>query len=346
MSEQQKRLIVLCDGTWNNPEQKSVTNVVKMARAILPVDRQGLHQVVFYDWGVGSEELDDRLSGGIAGLGLDKNIQDAYRFLVHNYAKGDEIFLFGFSRGAYTARSAAGFIRNAGILKKQYAKLIPAAYKMYRTKAKADVPRAVDFRAAHSHEVRIKFIGVWDTVGALGIPLKVMEDSNKKKYEFHDTSLSRIIDHACHSLAIDEKRRDFAPTMWVKKPGAQQTLEQVWFAGVHCDVGGGYKEHGLSDITLKWMVKQAEKRNLAFDHSYLNALMKPNSLQDKHTSWRGGYWLKGRHFRPIGELPDAMEKIHSSVRERYKKYKKNGKRYRPKKLVQYLKNTPEPAWTD
>ena len=127
MSEQQKRLIVLCDGTWNNPEQKSVTNVVKMARAILAVDRQGLHQVVFYDWGGGSEELDDRLSGGIAGLGLDKNIQDVYRFLVHNYAKGDEIFLFGFSRGAYTARSAAGLIRNAGILKKQYAKLIPAA---------------------------------------------------------------------------------------------------------------------------------------------------------------------------------------------------------------------------
>ena len=114
-----KRRIIICsDGTWNNPEQNNATNVVRTARAILPVDQRGMPQLVFYDWGVGSEGVGHKVAGGVLGRGIDKNIQDAYRFIVHNYADGDEIYLFGFSRGAYTARSTAGLIRNIGILKK------------------------------------------------------------------------------------------------------------------------------------------------------------------------------------------------------------------------------------
>ena len=119
-----KRIIICCDGTWNNPEQKEVTNVVKAARALRPQGGDGTAQVVFYDWGVGSEGGFGKLTGGALGKGIDKNIQDAYRFLVHNYKDGDEICFFGFSRGAYTARSTVGLIRNVGVLKKEYAGLV------------------------------------------------------------------------------------------------------------------------------------------------------------------------------------------------------------------------------
>ena len=228
MNIKNKRLIICSDGTWNNPEKKDVTNVVRTALAVLPVDQKGIQQVVFYDWGIGSEGRGDKIPGGMLGKGLDKNIQDAYRFLVHNYVAGDEIYLFGFSRGAYTARSTAGLIRNAGILKKEHADLIPRAYRMYRSKAKPDVSRAIEFRKQFSQaqEVHIKFIGVWDTVGALGIPLRIMQDINERKYAFHDTSLSKIINHACHALAIDEKRRDFKPTLWNNQPKGNQIIEK------------------------------------------------------------------------------------------------------------------------
>ena len=172
-----KRIIICSDGTWNNPEQKNVTNVVRTARAIRPVDRRGMPQLVFYDWGVGSEGVGNKVAGGVLGKGIDKNIQDAYRFIVHNYVDGDEIYLFGFSRGAYTARSTAGLIRNIGILKKIHAHLIPRGYKLYRQKSKPDAPTAIEFRRKYSHEVRIAFVGVWDTVGALGIPSRILAKS-------------------------------------------------------------------------------------------------------------------------------------------------------------------------
>ena len=197
-----KRIIICSDGTWNNPEQKNVTNVVRTARAILPVDRRGMPQLVFYDWGVGSEGVGNKVAGGVLGKGIDKNIQDAYRFIVHNYADGDDIYLFGFSRGAYTARSTAGLIRNIGILKKIHAHLIPRGYKLYRQKSKSDAPTAIEFRRKYSREVRIAFVGVWDTVGVLGIPSRILRHLNKKKYAFHDTSLSKIIFEQDHRSRV------------------------------------------------------------------------------------------------------------------------------------------------
>ena len=335
-----KRIIICSDGTWNNPEQKNVTNVVRTARAILPVDGRGTPQLVFYDWGVGSEGVGNKVAGGALGKGIDKNIQDAYRFIVHNYVDGDEIYLFGFSRGAYTARSTAGLIRNIGILKKIHAHLIPRGYKLYRQKSKSDAPRAIEFRRRYSREARIAFVGVWDTVGALGIPSRILRHLNKKQYAFHDTSLSKIIVHACHAVAIDEKRVDFKPTLWERLPREGQKIEQHWFAGVHCDVGGGYAEKGLSDVALRWMWSRAASSGLAFDRRYQRRYVAANPLGKLHRSWKGIYWAKGTHHRPIGELPPQLRGLHPSVRERYLRKRD----YRPKKLVAFLKKYPQPGW--
>jgi len=345
-----KRIIICCDGTWNNPEQDEATNVVKTARAIFPKDANGVEQVVFYDWGVGSEGKATAIQGGAMGAGLDKNIRDAYRFVVHNYVRGDDIFVFGFSRGAYTARSTVGFIRNVGILRKEHADLIPTAYRMYRAKTHhPDSQTARDLRKKYCHTindfpaspcvVRIKFVGVWDTVGALGIPLRVMQDINKKKYEFHDTQLSSTVEYACHAVAIDEKRLDFKPTLWNTVPSQNQTVHQRWFVGVHCDVGGGYPDHQLSDIALRWMLEHANRQGLAVVDKYVDGLTRPATsrwLGKLHKSWRGIYWFKGTHVRPLGRLPKGLEEIDGSVSKRYRE----DASYHPRNLRQYFHANP------
>ena len=168
-----KRLIVCCDGTWNKPDQPSPTNVTKLALYVASQDPAGIEQRVFYDKGVGTGRF-DHLLGGAFGVGLSKNVQDGYRFLVANYEPGDELFFFGFSRGAYTARSIVGFIRNSGLLKREYADKLAPAYDLYRRRDDASHPDAAEaelFRKSFAYKPRVKFIGVWDTVGAFGIPL-------------------------------------------------------------------------------------------------------------------------------------------------------------------------------
>lgn len=331
-----KRLIVCCDGTWNSPEQHHVTNVVRTARAVRPADDDGVPQIVFYDWGIGS--YSGKLTGGMLGAGIDKNIQDAYRFLVHNYLPGDEIFLFGFSRGAYTARSLVGFIRNAGLLRKIDAELIPKAYGLYRQPAKPDAPSAVRFREAHAQGVRIAFIGVWDTVGALGVPSQIVRRmGGNRRYAFHDTSPSGIIDRAFHAVAIDEQRVDFEPALWTRLPKPGQVIEQQWFAGVHGDVGGGNGDCGLSDTALEWVWSGAESAGLALDEGYRRDKTRPNPLGKLHRSWTGMYRMKGRRRRPLGALPAGLEGVHPSVHERYGAMPD----YRPRNLMAYLDRTSE-----
>jgi len=208
-----RRIIICSDGTWNSPEDEVATNVLKLSRSIKDVATDGKPQFVFYDWGVGTDV--NKLTGGAFGVGLDKNIQDAYRFIVHNYNPGDELFLFGFSRGAYTVRSLAGFIRNVGVLKRAKSELIPKAYDLYRSGSKPDSDRSKKFRKNNSwaNRTSINFLGVWDTVGSLGIPFSFLGFLNDK-YEFHDTKLSSIIKHARHAVSIDEKREDFKPALW------------------------------------------------------------------------------------------------------------------------------------
>ena len=152
-----RRLVVCCDGTWNTPDHIDAgvlapTNVVDMARAVVPVAPDGTSQLVYYHPGVGTDNLVDKLTGGAFGIGLDRNVQDAYLFLVHNYSEGDEIYFFGFSRGAYTVRSTAGMLRKVGLLRKERADLTKRATEIYRSRTGgADSPEADDFRRVNSN---------------------------------------------------------------------------------------------------------------------------------------------------------------------------------------------------
>jgi uncharacterized protein (DUF2235 family) len=319
-----KRIAVCCDGTWNTPDQKEdgqvcPTNVVKMASAIAPAARDGTPQVVFYHAGVGSSSGTDlsHWVGGAFGVGLSEIIQSAYHFLVNNYVEGDDLYLFGFSRGAYAARSLAGLIRNCGLLRKVHADKIPDAYGLYRRSdapAEPDGEEAKAFRGSFSREVKIKFIGVWDTVGALGIPDHILNHLTDDLWQFHDVKLSRIVENAYHALAIDERRQDFRPTLWEQQPSADgQKLEQVWFAGVHCNVGGGYLDSELSDIAFLWMQEKAKACGLEFDQAYIGAKIKPSPAGALRDSKTGLFHLRRDFTRPIAQGRNTQEFVHSSA---------------------------------
>ncbi len=305
-----KRIVIFADGTWNSPNNGLATNVLQMARGIKPIAGD-VEQVAFYDWGVGTDRK--KIAGGITGAGIDKNILDCYRFIVHNYQKGDKLFFFGFSRGAYTVRSLAGFIRNCGLLKRKFADQIPVAYKLYRKRAKStgpNEPQAENFRRdfAVADITPIEFIGVWDTVGALGIPVPFWGTLGEREFLFHDTEPSKIIQHARHALAIDENRVDFEPTAWSDKPGLD--LKQVWFSGVHSDIGGGYKEAGLSHIASQWISNEAIKFGLQLESHFLNSLQ-ANPADKKHNERTGIYRARKELVR---EITGA---VHVSVKTRW-----------------------------
>ena len=272
-----RRLIVCFDGTWNTPDSGSnPTNVVKILRAIRN-QAGGVSQIVFYDKGVGTGDAIDKLRGGALGAGLTANVVDGYRFLGNNYDPGDQIFIFGFSRGAYTARSLAGFIGLAGIIRPtMLGKGLLDALAIYRDIAldKDKKRQAVeDLNLDRYTDIPIACIGVWDTVGSLGVPGDLGPEI-AKKYYFSDVQLSPLVNVALHAVAIDEKRSAFAPTLWVRKKGAatppNQKVEQVWFPGVHSNVGGSYKDAGLSDTALDWMIKRVNAlAGLEFDAQYI-----------------------------------------------------------------------------
>jgi uncharacterized protein (DUF2235 family) len=280
-----KRLVVCCDGTWNFPDQKFPTNVTKVVLAVSPADSKGSEQRVFYHPGVGTGKW-ERMRGGAFGFGLSRDVRNTYRFIAQNYELGDELFFFGFSRGAFTARSTAGLIRNAGILRPDYVDRVDEAYALYRSRTDTKSPKGSEarlFRRSYSYETPIRFIGVWDTVGALGIPVDRLKLATlfNRRFKFHDTDLSTSVASAYHALAIDEQRRPFKPTLWNQQNDApsDQVLQQVWFPGVHSDIGGGYKEHALSDVSLIWMVACAESCGLEFQPEAFLAEANEPSLQ-------------------------------------------------------------------
>lgn len=328
-----KRIIICSDGTWNKPEEDLTkdfpTNVLKFSRAIKPVDDKGIAQTVFYDWGIGSYH--DKIGGGGFGAGLDKNIMDGYRYIVHNYDVGDEIFLFGFSRGAYTVRCLAGLINNCSILKKEHENKITEAYTLYKNpEVKPDDETSQAFRAKYSHAQKtpVHFVGVWDTVGALGLPKSVF-GFIKDKHLFYDNKIGSIIKTARHALSIDEKRKDFEPTIWQQDWEKKVDLKQVWFAGVHSDVGGSYPPdkngHVLSDIPMMWMKKEAEKQNLQFQPHIENVVLNPTAKQNKEESLL--YKMLGLSARKI--VPGTY--IHQSVKTRFETTN-----YKPLALTRYL----------
>ena len=339
-----KRIVICADGTWNRPEEDLdkdfPTNVLKLSRAIKPFDSHKVAQQVFYDWGIGSYHA--KISAGATGKGLHKNILDGYRYLVQNYSPGDEIYVIGFSRGAYTVRSLCGLINNCGILKRPDARLIQAAFEIYKRSGKKFHPEgagSIAFRQQHSHTNRtIRFAGVWDTVGAMGIPISFL-GLFQDKDEFYDTKIGRNIRIARHAMAIDEFRRDFEPTIWTPRPGLD--MKQVWFTGAHSDVGGSYKPDPdgslLADIPLKWMTRELSAAGLAIE-SHLSQGLKPSPTAKLHKSRRHFYRLKRKLLRPIdhGQGPVL---IHQSMKTRWQ----NDASYRPKNLTDYLNQNGWPT---
>lgn len=319
-----KRLIICCDGTWNAPEKEgaeksSSTNVLKILRAIAPVDAHGVSQIRYYCQGVGTGNILDRFTGGAFGKGLSDHIQECYRFLANNYCPGDEIYIFGFSRGAFTARSLGGLIGALGLITPRQLGKLPDGWKYYRmTKEERETPdgqkllRNLDERIP---SVPIKLIGVWDTVGSLGIPGDLFSGIRLKDFEFHDVTLGANVETALHAIAIDEKRKNFMPTLWDKTlTNPKQIMEQVWFAGVHSNVGGGYPDNGLSDCALDWMIRRVEAHtDLEFDPQYIDQNVRKAPGNTLYDSSDGFPWsLLGEYVREIA-LGDT---VHRSVDQR------------------------------
>jgi uncharacterized protein (DUF2235 family) len=285
-----KTIAYCADGTWDSSSNN--TNVYKIFKSMSVT----ADQIPLYGDGVGvSENPFSKILGGAFGTGLWRKIKDGYTKISHVYEAGDSLFLFGFSRGAYTARSLAGMIAVCGLPTKNFTDdLVEVAFAAYRErnpderKAKLDKLKDCDMFPA-----TIKMVGVWDTVGSLGIP-SVFGLVDPLVYGFLDTGLHPSVLNAYHAMAIDEMRAEFPATLWKAPFAPGQTVEQVWFTGVHSDVGGGEPDdtpgvNALSDITLSWMMDKASALGLKFDKTIADMYRLPldakNALDKLHTSW-------------------------------------------------------------
>lgn len=346
-----KTLVICCDGTWNSPDQKGrPTNVTKMTRAILPRKADGRTQLVYYDEGVGTGNLTDRVVGGALGIGLGKNVQEAYRFLALNFEPGDEIVMFGFSRGAFTVRSLAGLVNLVGLLHKGDLDHMDDIWSYYRTKPSERTPDLLyGAERIAERQPGIDLLGVWDTVGALGIPGNLLGRIGRRRYEFHDVTLGPKTKRAYQALAIDEHRRTFSAAVWdTRAVGETQDVDQVWFAGAHSNVGGGYPNATLSDQAFIWMVQKA-RCLLEFDEDYISRrveVLADDQARGTIIDPLTGVWkLLGRALREIGR--DPSERLHPSVlrrRDRRERYDKGAEPfdpypYDPPNLRDYLERT-------
>jgi uncharacterized protein (DUF2235 family) len=312
-----KRIVFCCDGTWEGPQGYS--NVYRIYKAFTVSS----DQVTFYDDGIGADATGlDRLIQGAFGESILQKIRDAYTKIAHVYEPGDDIFLFGFSRGAYTARSLAGFIAVCGLPCGNFSDdCITTAFAAYRD----PVHRTSLLGGLGSCglvKASIKMVGVWDTVGSLGIPA-IFGGIDEKVYGFLDTDLHPDVQNAYHALAIDEQRAQFPATLWTSAPAPGQTMQQVWFTGCHGDVGGGIPSSGsvdsgtlLSDITFSWMLGKAQGAGLSVDPAMVPkcaCLPAQCALDAIHESWKP---VSGPpHLRPIP--PNATIANSVGVRIRY-----------------------------
>jgi uncharacterized protein (DUF2235 family) len=339
-----KNIIICCDGTGNEYTAYHNTNVVHVFENIVRDSRQ----LAFYDPGVGTfnslgktmgKALGTVLGKGF-GWGLQQNIEDPYRYLMDRYLPGDDdtepdkVFIFGFSRGAFTARALSGMLFKVGLLQKGSKNLIPYASKIYNgrvrinpndsaaTRKKKDVANmeneitAKGFKETYSHSCHPYFIGVWDTVSSLGYFF------GKK---FFDHKLHPEVRYAYHAVSIDEKRKKFPISLWDENgiDKERQTIRQVWFAGVHSDVGGSYREKGLSNVALRWMLQQANNAGMILMNGWDDTLepglraptesgMKYKDPEAGHESWKGLWKVFPRAKRALPENP----RLHQSVLDR------------------------------
>lgn len=358
-----RNLVVCCDGTSNEIVGNS-TNVLKLYR--IAVKDQA--QRVFYDAGVGA--IASRPAWGRAwqrfkeflglatGFGLDENILRAYRWLCENYESGDRIFLFGFSRGAYTVRAIAGLMHMIGLLSRDQLHLAGFALTAYKRAAEQnDLPIAWQFaRLTNATDAPIHFLGVWDTVASVIVPRPDRLYLPSLQFLPYTKQNDRIIT-VRHALSIDERRAMFRNYNWdgstyrtnkFAKTSVAQDERQVWFAGVHADVGGGYleAESGLAKFPLQWMLGEAKAMGLRTSQAMARHLVDgqpltggklsyamPDAAAPLHQSLRGVWWLlefipkrvKWRRwpkrrslaglYLPLGEprmIPDGSF-IHESV---------------------------------
>ncbi|MCJ1378912.1 hypothetical protein MMC17_002011 [Xylographa soralifera] len=373
-----KRIILACDGTWLNVDNgldrgqlPIPSNVTRILRALKVESFDGIPQVAHYEAGVGSQGGPvTRALGGATAEGISTNIRAGYDFISQNYVPGDEIFLLGFSRGAFTARSVAGLIDNVGILTRAGLPYLDVIFKDFENRADPNYESSypnVPFQNKPSNSnpqyrkelqrrklsilnVPIKAVAVWETVGSLGIPRIPwlegigLQSRAMKEYRFFDTSLSNCIENAFQALALDERRAAFIPAVWEKSRANKTTLRQVWFPGVHSNVGGGYDDQEIANITLAWMIAQLEPF-LDFDPDYITAQYKdtknyylqsgqavrPWSFGEIYPSSSGLYALGGTTTRTPGfytrlspqtgrptstPLRNTHEYIHASARAR------------------------------
>ncbi len=312
-----KNIVICCDGTGAEHSRNS-TNVVKLYQRVV----RDSDQIAFYDPGVGTFSFLGReagrrvgiLLGKAFGAGLQQNVEDAYRYLMDRYEAGDRVFLFGFSRGAFTVRALAGMLHKCGLLQKGSNNLIPYATKIYNRRDNHDI--AAGFKETYCHECKPYFIGVWDTVGSMGWFWG---------RKFFDTVLNEDVTYGYQAVSIDERRRHFPVSLWNEsRRSERQIIEQVWFPGFHSDVGGSHPDPRISDISLKWMLENARDKGLRLRNGWEDSL-NPDPLGAIQES-RRGMW---RVWRPVQRRIPESAKIHSSVPRRMEN---SGNPYSPSNL--------------
>jgi uncharacterized protein (DUF2235 family) len=354
-----KRLALFLDGTWNTVNDN--TNVWRMKSLC----SSSTDQVIYYSAGVGTL-FGQHVIGGMFGYGLDAEVIRAYEWLIENYNVGDHIFIFGFSRGAFTARSLSGFISKCGLLKPGSPMSLKQLYDRYRKGSTVHTIRELknipDDKLAfedrwlkeYSMPIPIWFQGVWDTVGALGIPFGNLPTISRSKYAFLETDLRINNDRAFHAIAIDEHRETFAPTLWSKSvvagvesrpPRPLDEVEQRWFVGAHANVGGGYADGLLAQIPLQWLMGKARDHGLVFrDTVVIDGDESKAPINDSFGEMLFGVYRALKLFRPfyraIGAEPAVIDKttttminetIDSSVFDRWRQ----DAAYRPANLVDW-----------
>lgn len=289
-----RNLIIGCDGTWNDTNEPAATNVVKLLNSCAT-----RNQVTHYEEGVGTAHW-EALPGGIYAKGLDRQILGAYRFLRKRFADTDwareenKVFIFGFSRGAYAARRLAGLISHAGVPVK--ATDVDLAWQLYLKKDTTSVQTLK--QQGRCFDISIEMLGVWDTV-------KTSTDE-----DFDDHKLPDCVVAGYHAMAIDEIRKFFPVLKW----NSDARVDQMWFPGVHADVGGGYPESGLSNTPLVWMIDRAYGHGLNFRAAEVRKYTK-NPAGKLHVSHKGIWTAFGTRTRTIAK----SAKVHVSTRERMEK---------------------------
>lgn len=356
MTKPKNRIVLFLDGTWN--ESGDNTNVWRLKSLCSLTGDDGCAQVTYYDAGVNG------FFGGTFGKGLSLNVIQAYEWLIGQYTPDDEIFIFGFSRGAYTARSLAGLIAKYGLLKPGSPLGVSQMYDRYRRANEKTIRKLLEeFKAGKNEDhtleekwmlnyamaVDIEMVAIWDTVGALGMPVLNIKGVSRKTLNFLHTGLRIPIKNGFHAVSIDEHRGVFSPTLWTvrhgvrAKPRPLSSVEQRWFVGAHANVGGGYYSDLLAQRPLQWIMGKASKLGLSFRYDIeTNEDVYESPINDSYKEFLRGTYAAvcNRSYRIIGDASLTDERgTHTSVNETidssvFERWRRNSS-YRPPSLIEW-----------